>query len=160
VGELCGAVAAVTFAVASVDRWIYGTAAHATHFVALSAMVGLLLLLRAIESERLRSFFWSGVLFGLSVLMKQHAVVFLPFCAAFVYWSAGHGEGRDVGATLKRIGAMALGSVLPLAFVVAVLAEQGVLSRFWFWTFDYARAYATELPVASALPRLVERFTA
>jgi hypothetical protein len=53
---------------------------------------------------------------------------------------------------------LALGSVLPLSLVVGVLAAQGVLGRFWFWTFSYARQYVTEKPLSYALPRLGESF--
>ncbi len=157
-GDLAGAVAATSFAVLSVDRWILGVFAHATHFVALAAMAGLLLLLRAIESERRSTFFWSGVLLGLSVLMKQHAIFYLPFAAAFVYWSESRKEGHVFRAPAKKIGAMALGALLPLALVVAVLSVQGVVGRFWFWTFQYAREYVSEIRLAKALPNLTTGF--
>ena len=76
-GGFAGAVAAVCFSVLSLDRWVFGGFAHATHFVVLTALAGLLLLLLAIESERRAWLFWSGVFLGLSVLMKQHAIFFL-----------------------------------------------------------------------------------
>lgn len=158
-GEYAGAVAATSFAILSVDQWVLGVFAHATHFVALAAMAGLLLLLRAIENKRTSAFFWSGVLLGLSVLMKQHAIVYLPFAAAFVFWSERRSEGHAGSASAKKIGAMALGSVLPLALVVVVLSAQGVVGRFWFWTFQYAWEYVSELPVAKALPRLFTSLT-
>ena len=124
--------------------------AHATHFVILAAMAGLWLLLSAIDNERRAWFLWSGVLFGVSVLMKQHAVFFLPLCAAVVLV---HGR-----AAAKRIGTIALGAAAPLALVVVVLTAQGVLGRFWFWTFSYARAYVSEVSLGHALPNLMEGF--
>jgi hypothetical protein len=157
-GEYAGAVAAVSFAILSLDEAVLGVFAHATHFVTLVAMAALLLLLRASESGRLASYFWSGLLFGLSVVMKQHAVFYVPFAAGFVLWIE---RGKEVGggrAWVKSLGAMALGSVLPLTLVVGVLAAQGVLGRFWFWTFRYAREYVSETPVSKALPHLAESF--
>ena len=159
-GDFAGAVAAVSFAILSIDRWISGVFAHATHFVVLAALAGLLMLLRAIDGESRSSFLWSGVLLGLSVLMKQHAIFFLPLGAALVFWSDSRGEGRTARATAKRIGVMALGAVLPLAVVVIALSAQGVLGRFWFWTFRYATAYVSEVPLSSALPNLLEGFKA
>ena len=51
-----------------------GFAAHATHFVILAALGGFVLLLRGLESRRALTLFWSGLLFGVAVLMKQHGV--------------------------------------------------------------------------------------
>ena len=155
-GSFAGAVAAVSFSILSIDRWVYGVFAHATHFVVLAAMAGLLLLLRAIENERRPWFFWSGVLLGLSVLMKQHAIFFLPLGAGLVVWNGSPRAGRATAANAKIIGVMALGALLPLALVVVVLLTQGALGRFWFWTFHYARAYVSEVSLSNAFPNLVE----
>src|SRR5262245_19465499 len=62
------AVAACAFALLSVDRWVVGPLAHATHFVLLPAEAGLLVLLRAFESGRWPTMFTAGVLFGAAVL--------------------------------------------------------------------------------------------
>jgi len=60
-----------------------------------------------------------------------------------------HGAFRSRPILWKRLflesGSLAGGIVLPYAVVVALLAHQGVLDRFWFWTVYYARAYATEI---------------
>ena len=157
-GSFAGAVAAVSFSILSLDRWIYGVFAHATHFVVLAALAGLLLVLHANENERKPWFFWSGVLLGLSVLMKQHAVFFLPLGAALVVWGGGPGAGRVTAANAKRIGVMALGALSPVAVVIVVLLAQGALGRFWFWTFHYARAYVSEVSLSNAFPNLVEGF--
>ena len=155
-GSFAGVVSAVSFSILSLDRWVYGVFAHATHFVVLFAIAGLLLLLRAIENERRPWFFWSGVLLGVSVLMKQHAVFFLPLAAVLLVWSGSPGAGRFTAATAKKLGVMALGAALPFVLVVAVLLAQGVLGRFWFWTFHYARAYVSEVSIVNALPNLFQ----
>jgi hypothetical protein len=157
--DYAGAVAAVAFAVLSVDQWVLGVFAHATHFVTLAAMAGLLQLLRAIEGERIRPYFWSGLLLGVAVVMKQHAVFYLPFAAAFLFWIERRKEGTAGNAWVRKFGAAALGAVLPLALVVGVLAAQGVVGRFWFWTFRYAREYVSVKPLSYALPRLWESLT-
>jgi hypothetical protein len=154
-----GAVAAVAFAILSIDQSVLGVFAHATHFVTLAAMAGLLVLLRAIEGERTWPYFWSGLLLGVSVVMKQHAVFYLPFAAAFVYWIERRKEGSTRRAWVRKLGAAAIGAVLPLALVVCVLAAQGVVGRFWFWTFTYAREYVSVKPLSYALPRLGESLT-
>jgi hypothetical protein len=157
-GDFAGGVAAVSFAILSLDRWIYGVFAHATHFVVLAAMAGLWLLLRAIENERRLWLFGGGVLLGLSALMKQHAIVFLPLGAALVFWSDFRRGDGSASSPVRKIGAMVLGAALPLVAVALALLAQGVWGRFWFWTIRYASAYASEVGFSNALPNLAQGF--
>ncbi len=149
-GEFAGAIAAVSFAILGVDRWVFGVFAHATHFVNAAAMAGLYVLLRAIDDDRTRSFALSGALLGLAVLMKQHAIFFLPLGAALVVWGGTRSGGIATPANAKRIGALALGALLPFGAILLVLLAQGVLGRFWFWTFQYASAYVSENSFSTA----------
>jgi hypothetical protein len=158
-GARAGAVAAASFAVLSLDRWIYGVFAHATHFVVLTALAGLWLLLRALDGERWLPFLGSGVLLGLSVLMKQHAVFLLPFAGAYALWSESR-RGRESASRWKNIGALTLGVALPLVGLAISLIAHGVWSRFWLWTIRYASAYASETPLAEAFSSLIEGFKA
>ncbi len=146
-GDLAGAVSAASFAILALDRQVLGVFAHATHFVILAAMAGLLVLLRAIERDRTWGFFWSGVLFGVAVLMKQHAIFYLPFAAALVFWSAGSDETSIPAAKARRLGLLTLGALVPVTAVLLMLLAEGVFQRFWFWTFQYASAYVSEVPL-------------
>src|SRR6185369_5155610 len=74
-GERAALVAAATFAALSLDRWVMGVFAHATQFVILAAVAGLLVLEHAMASKRIRTFLGAGVLLGTSVLMKQQGLV-------------------------------------------------------------------------------------
>lgn len=158
-GDGPAAVAAVSFALLTLDRWIMGVFAHATHFVLLPALGGLLVVLRALDSGRRASFLGGGLLLGTAVLMKQHALLFLPLAAGLVVWSAMRPQPRELRSAVTRLGWLAAGSILPLALVAAVFLWQGVLGRFWFWTFHYAIEYSTELPLSRALPRLAATWT-
>jgi dolichyl-phosphate-mannose-protein mannosyltransferase len=145
-GPVGGAVAASTFAILSLDRWLNAIFAHATHFVLLPALSGLLLLLRAAGGEAGRwTIFASGALLGGAVLMKQHAIVYVPVA---LLWLLANDLHAKVPHRLRRAAArgavLALGLATPFAVLCAVLAGQGVFGRFWFWTFDYARAYVSQ----------------
>ena len=142
------AAAASTFAVLSLDRFVNGSFAHATHFVLLPALGGLLVLLRTIESRRAWPAFGAGVLFGVAVLMKQHAIFYVLFAMGMLLVSDVRPPERDWTRIARRSLALASGVALPFAVLCGVLAAQGVLGRFWFWTFDYARAYVSERPLA------------
>jgi len=58
---------------------VLGISAHATHFVILPALAGILVLLRAAENRRLRSYLISGILMGLAFLMKQPGIFLALF---------------------------------------------------------------------------------
>lgn len=157
-GELAAAAGAWTFALLSIDRWVYGVFAHATHFVILAAMAGLYVLLRALEDGRARSYLGAGTLFGVALVMKQHAVFYLPFGAALAYWAESRRPGRTVRSCLAPVGAFAGGSLLPLTATALVLVAQGVGMRFWFWTFQYAREYVGQVGLSEAAPFFAHGF--
>src|SRR5436190_3306071 len=56
-GQICGLIAAASFAALSLSHSVFGLAAHATHFVTLCAVAGTLLLFRAADSRRLTTVF-------------------------------------------------------------------------------------------------------
>lgn len=241
-GSLPAAVASTSFTFLSLDRWIMGVFAHATHFVLLPAMAGFALLLHTLElsAQRVPSRLdvrgqpnlaeaaapskssassWApslkmlaaGALLGSAVLMKQHAALFLPLAVVMIVWTAwrrgasrptvvpgtaigGSGEGtapprasdasrrstlergprggsRDgptpvPAETRERVFSsskvvisqtimLTIGALLPLALVCLVFFLQGVLGKFWFWTFQYAHEYISQVPFDQALPQLV-----
>ena len=154
-GERAALVAAASFAALSLDRWIMGVFAHATQFVILAAVAGLLVLDRAMASRRRTLYVAAGALLGVSVLMKQHAVTFVAFAVALGLWRDLRVERTPLRAALGRAAALLAGATAPFAVVCAVLAAQGVFGSFWSWTVQYARAYVSEVPLSGALPALV-----
>jgi 4-amino-4-deoxy-L-arabinose transferase-like glycosyltransferase len=147
-GEPGAVVAVAAFALLSLDRFSLGVFAHATHFVALSAVAGLLVLLRAQDQDRAGAYLAAGALFGVAVLMKQHAVAFLPLAIGLELWRESRRPVPSRRAMLWRSGLLIAGAVAAFMVVCAALAAQGVLGRFWFWTFQYASAYVTQVPLS------------
>lgn len=160
-----GGVAAAAFSILSLSQAVYGVFAHATHFVVLPALGGALLLLRGMgvggrdgpgpagQSEReaeppkwgiLAS---AGALFGLAFVMKQHGVFFVLFGVAWLAWELWRRRlsGRLIAS---RCAVLLGGAALPFLLTCAVLWRAGVFEAFWFWTFDYARAYVSEVPLS------------
>ena len=148
-GPVAATVSAATFLLLGLDRWAMGVFAHATHFISLPAVAALYFFDRARESGRTRWFLAAGAAAGLAVVMKQHAAVF-PVLVAVLAFASGWGVDRAM--PWRRLGVVTLGSLLPLALMVAVLAAGGVLGRFWFWTFGYAASYVSINSVSSAWP--------
>jgi hypothetical protein len=149
-GKLAGVVACAAFVFLSLEPSVFGFAAHATQFVVLPAVGGILLLLRAVEIEKRQLFFWSGMVLGLSFLMKQPGIFFVLFAAAYLCCSEWM-RGLRWRELALRITVFLLGAVIPFAATCLILLQAGVFPRFWFWTFSYAREYGSIVPFSDGL---------
>ncbi len=127
--------AAGTFALISLGSGVLGMAGHATHFVTLFAVAATLLLFRATDTGSSTRLFCSGLLFGAAFLMKQQGIFFALFGGLWLL------RNRP---TVRKVAAFSLGAALPSIFTGLILWQQGAFEKFWFWTFRYAREYASE----------------
>jgi hypothetical protein len=113
---------------------------HATHFIVLMTLAGLLLLLHAIDRPRKSILFLSGLCFGLAFLMKQHGILFAAFGFLFWAWS----EWKHSASWRKLItgcSILAAGIALPYLVTCLIVWRAGVFRQFWFWTIEYGSAY-------------------
>lgn len=141
-GPLVGVVSACTYALLSTRSSVLGLQGHATHFVVLAELAGILLLLHAIETGRRALLFLSGVALGLAFLMKQPGIVFAVFAFLYWLWIERTGSRRRLAA---GSAIFLCGVAVPFAFTCMILYRAGVFREFWFWTFSYARAYGSIL---------------
>ena len=152
-GAMGGLMTAATFVCLSALPTASGLAGHATHFVTLFVCAGTFALLKA---ERKTPLFWplmSGIAFGLAVLMKQHAVFFLPMASGWLAWQLFRQK-----KSVLRIGLFFAGFAIPLLLTAAMLAYAGVWDRFYFWTIQYARRYVSMLPLSVAPEQFIMGF--
>jgi hypothetical protein len=154
---MAGLVACASYGIMSVCPEVLGMEAHANHFVVLFAVPAILLLLKAGESSRPRTLFFSGLLFGLAFLMKQQGICFGIFGWIFLIGQAARSKLIWSNDFAKKCLVFGAGMILPFAVTCLTLAAAGVFSKFWFWTFAYARSYATSLPWSDGIDNLGER---
>lgn len=150
IGTFGGAVGASAFALIALDRWSMGVFAHATHFVTFAVVAGMLALLHAERTGRTSLFVAAGVLMGVAVTMKQHAAAFVLMAMGLAVWNAWRDDATHRREIWRRLGLVTMGAGLSLAALTAILAAQGVLPRFWFWTVSYAAAYVSQVPWSTA----------
>ena len=158
-GTLAGTIAGASYALLSTHQAVLGLAAHATHFVVLVELGGLVLLLRAEETRRTSNFFWCGLAFGIAFLMKQPGLLlgaFAFFNLAVRCWPKNQSEWEPWA---KKLVVFLLAGALPFALTCALLYRAGVFQNFWFWTFAYARQYATAAPLLAGLGELTTTFS-
>ena len=150
-----GLVAAAAYGFLTINQHILGPQAHATHFVVLPALGGILFALKAVETRKRSFVFWSGLLLGLSVTMKQHGVFFLVFTLSYLLWNdireMRAGAGMKPHAIVCRGLIFAVSAALPFVSIGAVLWAAGVFGKFWFWAIQYAGQYVSETPVSAGL---------
>jgi Flp pilus assembly protein TadD len=159
ISPVAGVAACAAYALLSLGEKVFGTQAHATHFVVLAALGGTLLLLRGIDTRRWSTLFWSGMMFGIAVLMKQHGALFAVFGATYLTWDFLT-QRRDAWLTRGRDLAVFLcGVTVPLVLTGFALWWAGVFDKFWFWTFTYAREYEQELRLSSGIDIFLNNFS-
>ncbi len=133
-----------------------GLAGHATHFVSLFACAGVTSLLMARKRNPDLWWFISGTMFGVAILMKQHAVFFPLFILVWFLWNGFRKE------TLRKLAFTAFlfcgGCVLPFIATAIVFACAGLWHAFIFWTFQYARQYVSMLPLGAVPGQFVAGF--
>jgi len=145
-GDAAGAVAAGTYALLSIVPETVGLAAHATHFVMLPALAGVVLLQNLDDRTSAARIFFAGLLIGLAVLMKQSGAAFGLFAAGWVV-RCGLVSGQSQWRRLAtRLAWLALGGLLPLVLTGLMLVLRGEFGRFWLWTFQYAGAHGGVFP--------------
>jgi hypothetical protein len=155
-GDTGGVVAAGTYALLAMTNASLGIAAHATHFVILPALGGVLLLPDCGPDTRLRRIFLAGVLIGVGILAKQAGAAFGLFAALWVAWREWAGGEKSWRRLSARLGVLAAGGVLPFALTCLILWRAGVFERFWYWTIEYAAAYASIIGPAIGMQLLAE----
>lgn len=144
-GLLAGVIAAATFGLLSTRMSVLGLYGHATHFVTLAALAGIVLLLQAIEKQRRGILFCSGVCMGFAFLMKQPGILFGIFAGMYWLWM---NRDRRISELASGSAVFSAGVILPFALTCLILYDDGVFRDFWFWTFSYARAYGSMMSVA------------
>jgi len=163
INTVAGVTAAASYAVLSVSPSVLGLAAHATNFVVLPVLGGILLLLKEqrvtgsgpSQTKEVVRLFASGLLFGIGVLMKQPGLLFLPFGVIYIVWNDLN-RRLSLNTMLLRSLIFVAGAAVPLGLTLLILWRADVLDTFWFWTMNYARQYGSLVPISQA-PRIFLR---
>lgn len=134
-----GIVASAAFASLSLSPRLFSPTAYAEHFVVPFVLLGVLVLLRAVERPRPLAFLGSGALFGLAFLVKQSGGAFALFAVLYVLL----GMPGDARRRLQACAALVAGAAGPFAVLCALMALAGTFANFRFWTVTYAFEYAT-----------------
>jgi hypothetical protein len=152
-----GIIASASFAILSVSPSILGTSAHATHFVLLPALGGILLTLKGTDFGKPTCLFWGGILLGISFMIKQPGIFFAVFAFFFLLFSLRRMPNTSFRSILKQTLLFLVGAVMPFVMTLGILYKVGVFEKFWFWTYLYGKEYASRIPFSMGLQILVNQ---
>jgi hypothetical protein len=93
--------------------------------------------------------FASGIFFGIGVLMKQPAAVFILFGAASILCNDIR-HRATLRTIILRISIFSAGAIAPFGLTCLILWQADVFEKFWFWTVNYAAEYGTRIPFRAA----------
>jgi 4-amino-4-deoxy-L-arabinose transferase-like glycosyltransferase len=149
-GSIAAVAAGGAYAVLSMTAQVNGLWANAEHFVVLPALVGLLLICKADDKIGYVRLLAGGLLFGLAFIIKQHGIFFPMFGALYLFYSGLRNKPiKWIKVIITQI-IFAAGVVTPFVLVCFFFWRNGTFDKFWFWTFTYARGYATAVPLDHA----------
>jgi hypothetical protein len=145
-----GMIAATFYTVMAASPSMLGLAGHATHFAAFFATAGLWAMWRTRQNGHGLIVMTSGFLFGTAILMKQPAALIALWAAMAFAVTHFRRTETPIGKRLGAIATFGVGIILPFALCCLVLWLAGVFEKFWFWTIDYARQYASIVPITES----------
>ncbi|MDA9564131.1 glycosyltransferase family 39 protein [Flavobacteriales bacterium] len=139
--KIVGLVIATAFAILAMNPHVSGFTTQSEHLVAFFVAAALLILLKGLEKESYKYYFFSGVLFAGSVLIKQNGVFFALFGGLAV---TGHyllNKKWDWKNMFSSGVVYSLGVLAPILFVVVIISVQGAFEEFIYWIYEHPKAY-------------------
>ncbi len=146
-----GIIAALVFGILCLSPSMLGFAAHATHFVVFWMLLGYLMLTLALEKNNMLYIVLSGIAFGVSVLIKQPAILFIIF-AFVVTIFLNKAEKFNLMRLMKIMGIFLSGIILPLGITGIWLWTTGAFPKFYFWNVTYGLEFGSRISFTEAIP--------
>jgi hypothetical protein len=156
----CAIISAASFALLSVSQPVQGVFANAEHFVIVFATGGLFLMLRGLATASLFRLFAAGLLLGLGFVMKQHGFAFSVLAALYMVFDLLRQRPIIWRGQALRLLSFTGGMLIVFGSLCLIMAWTGVFRTFWFWTFDYASTYISQVPLGQAWQGFITTFTA
>lgn len=138
-----GFIAGSIYGIMAVSQNFLGFAGHATHFVTFYTAIALLCLAYFYENKTLVSAALSGLMFGMSFLMKQQAVYFILFGGLVLITFELLNKPVNLKKALQIIIVYSLSVVAIYLLMLCLILASGGFEKFWFWTFRYPAEYVS-----------------
>ena len=151
---LTGIISGATFGLLGLNPYAQGLFSHGEPFTMLFICSGVYLLLLSVDSEKKILFLWSGLFFGLGLLIKQNVFVFIGLPIVYLCWSLLTKPRLKRKFYLDAIFYFTFGYFIPLAVFFIFCLITGSLEQMFFWTF----IMPTEMTPPISISRAVYQF--
>jgi len=146
-----GVMAAAFYAILSLSIKVLGFTLNSEPIMLLPALIGIIVMLNAIEKKRQKDFFLSGFLLGTAFIVKQTTVFFILFSGIYILFSFIKNKPVDSKRGAKDILTFSAGVFIPYIFVCIGLYFAGTFDEFWLWTFTWPSKYVSALSFSKGL---------
>ena len=152
--SITGIISGASLGLLGLNPHVQGLFSHGEAFTMLFICSGLYILLLAIDTKKRSLFIWSGLCFGLGLLVKQSVFVFFGFPAVYLLliFFKNFYQRRDFW--FKVLLFFTLGYFIPLAIFMTFCIINGSLKHFLFWTF----IMPTEMTPSISILRITDHF--
>src|SRR5262249_57328187 len=137
-GPVAGVGAAAIYAALSLNPKVLGIAAYAEHFALLPVVIATLLLWRAARDRRPALVVTCGLLFGLGLLIRQSAALFVAAGVFYLLVSEIDATAAPRAGRGKAVAVFVAGAAAPLALTCLWLLATRAFKTFWVWVVSYA----------------------
>lgn len=143
-------IAATTYGIMGTSWTILGQAAHATHFVNLFALLGVLTLmkLQSKDDAKICKYLLAGIYFSLASICKQSGLFFL-FAGISIIIINGI-KSASIKVMIKKVSLTLVGFLIPIAVMISYFLIWGDFASFKFWTIDFLLKYGNTVPLSQA----------
>jgi hypothetical protein len=136
-------VAAFAFSILSLSPNLLGFAAHATHLAILPGLIGIFLMIKAIDIKNKKMFLFAGLACSLAFLIKQQAIHFMFFAGFYVIFEFFRQKKIDWKEWFISETLLVIGAVSPYLLIVLYMLIRGHFDNFWFYTVTWPTEFAT-----------------
>ena len=154
-----GLIAAASYALLSLSKWISGFSVQAEHFVVLFFVSGLLLLLKALDNNKWHSFLGAGVLICISFMIKQNGLFFLLFGGVILLIKYLLQKPRSMKRLLINGSVFSLGAIAVIAVFVFVIFMQHALADMWKWIYTIPKSYTSLVTFKKGMQYFQDKFS-
>jgi 4-amino-4-deoxy-L-arabinose transferase-like glycosyltransferase len=163
-GPATACLAALIFAVADTDPYVFGNGSNMEHFLNFFSVASLALMVRALRAPSWWALIAAGACVGLAALVKQVGAVQGLVYAIFVLLpraediQEGEPIRRPFSARLIDAASLALGFLIVWIIGLGVVIAQGAGASAYEDIVRFARAMTTDLPPSPNAPPLLVRW--
>jgi hypothetical protein len=151
VSQIGAVISTASYGIIGTSWTLMAQAGHATHFVNLFVLFGILVILRRYDNERnkLLKYFISGVFFSLGFICKQSGLFFAFFGITIII--TNEFNSKPLSKLIKNLGIFLSGLAGPVMIMLLYIYLFADFGKFWFWTIEYLSEYGSQIPLSQAL---------